>query len=115
MSSYASMQIGRDQLSELAAGLVLFELAPEGGGSRHRILLLDAAHHHAKMRGFDDHGHPKRVKCFLDRMEDLGGQPFLHLKTAGVDVHYAGDLAEPGDPSIGDIGYVRLTKKRQHV
>src|SRR5437879_4633410 len=47
-----------DQRQEFAACLFLIPEAPQHRtGHRRRVLLLDAAHHHAEMPGLDHHAH----------------------------------------------------------
>ncbi len=44
-----------------------------------RVLLLDPAHPHAQMLGFEHDGDAQRLDFFHDRMGDLRRQPFLDL------------------------------------
>jgi hypothetical protein len=61
-----------DQLQELAPGpRVLVEHAVHGARRRDRVLLLDAAHGHAEMRGFHDDGHAQRRENRAERLGHL--------------------------------------------
>ena len=46
------------------------------------VLLLDAAHHHAQMPGFDDDADALRFDGVLDGLGDLRGQALLDLQAA---------------------------------
>ncbi len=106
----------RDEGHELLARAVVGEEdAREGRRGGGRLLLLDAAHAHAHVAGFDDHGHAHGLERFLDAVADLHRQPLLHLQAPGETLDYAGDLRESGDAPVGDVGHVGLAVERQHV
>ncbi len=54
------------------------------------LLLLDAAHHHAKMFRFADYSHAERVHHLLNRLRHILREAFLDLQTTGEHVHNAG-------------------------
>ena len=45
----------------------------------------------------------------------LSRQPFLYLRSAAGQVQGAGQLADAGDSSVGDIGQAGGTKEREQV
>src|SRR5579872_1408244 len=90
--SFWLMKIGRDQFGEFATGFILFEFAPERRSGGDRILFLNATHHHAKMRSFDDDCHSQRIQGFFDGMQYLRGKSLLDLQAARIYIHDPGDL-----------------------
>src|ERR1700677_1596154 len=72
-----------DQRQEFGARLFLAEAANHGAGDGGRVLLLNAAHHHAQVARLNDHPHALGRNGFLDGVGDLAGKPLLHLQTAG--------------------------------
>ena len=70
------------------------------------IMLLNAAHHHAKMDTFDHHTHPLRMKQVTDKVCDLAGHPFLNLQSAGENIHNSRNFGKPQDFSIRDISHM---------
>ena len=67
------------------------------------------------MHGLDDDGDAQRMQGFLDAVADLLGQALLDLQAAGVGLHHAGDLGEPGDAAVRDVGDMGLADEREHV
>jgi hypothetical protein len=82
---------------------------------RKTSLLLDSAHHHAQMPGFNNDANPLRLERFVYGIRNLYRQSFLNLKPAGENVHNAGQFAETDDLPGRHIGHVALAIKRQHV
>lgn len=108
--------LSANQLQKLVAGFVAFEEnAREGRCSGDGVGFLHTAHGHAGVHGFDDHGDTQRVQGLLDAITDLLGEAFLYLQPAGVGFHYAGDFAEAGYFSLGNVGDMRLADERKHV
>ncbi len=105
-----------DELKELVAGFVAAEEnTGEGRCGGNGIGLLDAAHGHAGVHGFDDHCYTQRMQGFLDAVADLLGEAFLHLQTAREGFHHAGYLGKAGDLSFGDIGHMGFADEGKHV
>ena len=71
--------------------------------------LAHAAHRHAEVFGLDHHDGSARIQLAHQRVGDLRGQPFLHLRPLGVKIHQPRDFRQPGDPAVltGDIADVR--------
>ena len=104
------------QLQELVARLVAFEEnARESRCGGDGVGLLDAAHGHAGVHGFNDNGNAQWMEGVLDAVADLLGEAFLHLQTAGIRFHHAGNLAQAGDFPFGNIRHMGLADERQHV
>ena len=80
-----------------------------------RVLLLDAAHRHAEVRGFADHRDAERIDLLADRLGDLVRHPLLDLQAAGKHVHEPRDLAEADDAVARNVRDVALAEKRQQV
>src|SRR5687767_4194126 len=59
-------RVPRDEAHELGACFLAVELAGESGGGRDRMLLLDAAHDHAHVLRFDDHGYAEGFQRLFD-------------------------------------------------
>src|SRR5690349_15925881 len=57
-----------------------------------RILLLDAAHHHAEVIRLDDHANAGWREHILDRASNLLGEPLLHLQPSREDLDDARQL-----------------------
>jgi len=105
-----------DQRRELLARLLpIAEGAEHATGHDDGVLLLDAAHPHAEMFGFDDDTDALRIDGFHQRGRHLGGQALLHLEAPGENLEQPRQLAEPQDLLAGNVGDVRLAEKRQHV
>src|SRR5215207_5839082 len=86
-----------DESHGLGASSSVAQLAACRAGDGFRAWLAYAAHGHAEVLALDDHNHPARLQDVVDRIGDLGGESFLHLRSLGVDINEAGELAEPGD------------------
>src|SRR5579863_2564929 len=70
-----------DQRQELVPGLLVLAKDAQHRARRcHRVLLLDAPHHHAEMPRFDDDADALRAQPLLDGVRDLAGQPLLNLQ-----------------------------------
>src|SRR5215470_10861632 len=79
------------------------------------MLLLDAAHHHAEMAGFDDYAYALRVDGFLNRLGDLRGETFLDLQTPRENFDQPRNLAQTNYFALRDVGDVNFAKKGQQV
>ena len=55
------------------------------------------------------------MEGLLDAVADLLRQALLDLQAAGVGLHHAGDLGEPGDAAVRDVGDMGLADEREHV
>ena len=55
-----------DEGKEFGSGFFLAEAADHGGGYGGRVLLLNSAHHHAQVAGFDNYAYALRRDRFLD-------------------------------------------------
>src|SRR6266536_4243472 len=85
-----------DQGQEFGARLLLFaETAEHGGGHGLRVLLFNAAHHHAKMASFNNDTYPLRLDNFLDRLGNLSSQALLYLQAARESFNQSRNLAQP--------------------
>src|SRR2546423_7219852 len=90
-----------EQCHDLGAsrGIVL-EQPAHRRGDRQRARLAHAAHRHAQVLGFDQHERAAGVQRLDERVGDLGGEPFLDLRTLGEAVDEARQLGEPGDTPV---------------
>src|SRR5688572_30011657 len=105
-----------DQSQEFVAShRAVPELTAKRAGDRPRVLLLDASHHHAKVLCLDDHANTSGLEHFLDRARDLFSEALLYLKAPREDLHESRQLRQSDNPSVRDVGDVRLTEKRKHV
>ncbi len=96
-------------------GLLVAEAAEHRGGHGGRVLLLDAAHHHAQVPCLDHHAHALRLDDLLDGFGDLRGQPLLHLQAAREDLDQARQLAQPDHFALRNVGDVHLAEEGQQV
>ena len=64
-------------------------------GYRGRMLLFDAAHHHAEVARFNHHTHTLWRDGLLNRVGNLLRQPFLHLQAARKTSMRRGILLRP--------------------
>ena len=82
--------------------------AADRGGDGLGAGLADAAHGHAEVLALDHHDHAARLEDARPGLGDLGGQPFLDLRSFGVQVDQPGELLQPGDPAVpaGDVADV---------
>src|SRR5688572_10070465 len=105
-----------DELEELGARpRILVEHTTHRARDRDRILLLDAAHGHAQMGRLDDDRDAERLELLHQRLGDLRREPLLHLQPAREDVDDAGDLAQPDDLAVRNVGHVAFAEERQQV
>ena len=105
-----------NQLEELhARARVVAEGAEHGAGDGEGVLLLDAAHRHAQVRALADHRHAERIDLLADGLGDLVGHPLLDLQPPREHVHEPGNLAEPDDARLRNVGDVALAEERQQV
>jgi len=105
-----------DERQELGARFVRIAEATEHGGSDgFRMLLLDAAHHHAQVAGFNDDANALRLDNFLNGFGDLGGEALLYLQAAGEEFDEARNFAEADDFAVGNVGHVHFAEERQQV
>ena len=110
------MQVGSYKVHEFLTSVLVFEeCSGELRCSSHGILLLDAAHGHAKVLRLDDNGHTKRVEHFLQTILNLGGEPFLKLQPACVALHHTWDLAQSHNSAVWNIADVRFPEERQQM
>lgn len=79
---------------------IITESPQKAGTHRVGVLLLNASHHHAKMLSFCNNSHSVTAYQFLDRRGDLVRHPFLHLKSPGVNLDYAGQLGYAYDLAL---------------
>lgn len=81
-----------NEIHEFLTGLGLLESTTELTGCCDTVLLLDAAHLHTHMFGFDNNHDAERVKSFLNALTNLHRHAFLYLQTVAVDINHAGNL-----------------------
>jgi hypothetical protein len=67
------------------------------------------------MASLDDYGDTQRVESLLDAVANLHCEALLNLKTASKTLNDTSYLRQTCDISIGDVGYVGLANKWQHV
>jgi thymidine kinase len=99
----------------LARPLIGPEQAPHRARDRLRVLLLDAAHHHAEMIRLDHDADAHRSKHLVERARNLLGEPLLHLQPTREDFDDSRQLAEAVDLAVRDVRDVRAAEERQHV
>jgi hypothetical protein len=105
-----------DQGEELGSGFFfLAETAEHRGRHGGGVLLLDSAHHHAQVAGFDDNADALGFDYFLDGFGDLGGEALLNLQAAREELDEARDFAEADNTSVGDVGNVDFAEEREQV
>jgi hypothetical protein len=110
-----SARIGLNQFKKFVARLHAFKYTSKSGGLGNGILFLNSPHHHAHMPCLNDNGGTHGLKVILKAMKDFMGETFLHLKASAKDVNQPGQLAQPYDIAVRDIGNMRFAKKRKHV
>lgn len=116
LTSSLEILVSIDQVEEFVSSvLIVFERSKHGAGHRNRVLLLNAAHDHAQMLGFDDDGNALRTDLLVDGFGNLHRQTFLHLKPPRVHVHQAGNLAQTDDAAVGDIRDVAFAEERKQM
>ena len=96
-------------------GEPILEDAPHRAGDERAVGLVDAADRHATVTRLDHHGDSLGVELFHQEVGQLFGQPFLHLRALGEHVDDAGNLGQPDDLAVGDVGDVRLPDDRQQM
>src|SRR5262249_54885233 len=90
---------------------VFSERAAQRAGDRLRVLLLDPAHHHAQVDGFDHDADAGGSEHLLDRRGDFFGEPLLNLQPPREDLDQTGELGEAYDTTIRDVRDVCLPKE----
>src|SRR5690606_2932410 len=78
-------------------------------------LLADAAGFHAHVASADDHPYPLRLQMLLQRVGDLIGEPLLDLKPTGEHVRQAGELGQPYNLAVRDVGDSSRTENVRQV
>src|SRR5713226_6546850 len=95
-----------DQRQKFVARLLIVtERTEHGAGDSLAMLFFHAAHLHAEMASFDNHADALRSDFFLDGLRDLAGHALLNLQAARKHVYHAGDLAEPQNPLVRQVGH----------
>jgi hypothetical protein len=95
--------------------LFVAEAAQHRGRYRGGVLLLDAAHHHAEVAGFDDYGYTLWFDHSLNRFRNLCSEALLDLEAAGEEFDQARDFAEADHFAVGDVGHVHFSEEGQQV
>mgnify|MGYP000061006275 FL=1 len=101
-----------------ARRLAFLEGAAHGAGGGGRAGLLHTAHAHAHVLGLQNHDHALRVQLFDQRVGDLRGQTFLHLRSFRESIHQARELRQSADASIGcrNVRHMRhAEERREHM
>src|SRR6185437_2997655 len=105
-----------DETQELVARLgIIAKRSEDCRRDSRRVLLLDAAHHHAQMCRLDHNPHTTRLEYVRDRLRDLYRETFLHLQASRKDIHHARELGQTDDPSVRYVRDMRLAEEREHV
>src|SRR5450759_2846204 len=91
------------------------EASQHAGRDRLAVLLLHTTHHHAEMGSRGDHGNALRSTRLVERFRDLYRQSLLRLQAPAEDLDQTGKLAETDDPTIGNVGDVRLAEEWEQV
>jgi hypothetical protein len=105
-----------NEIQELVAGFaVALEVAQHAAGDGATVLFLHAAHHHAEVIGLNDYADAFGLQVFFKSVSHVGGQSLLHLKSAAEDVDHAGNLAQPDDLLVGEIGNVTFSVKGEKM
>src|SRR6478752_3458567 len=88
---------------------VVLVAAPDRGGHGERSRLADAAHRHAEVLALQEDEHALRSQHLDHRVGDLGREPLLHLRPAGVALDEPGELRQTRDPPVvtRDVRHVR--------
>src|SRR5215471_3326876 len=79
------------------------------------MLFFHAAHHYAEVASFNHHAHAQGLDGALYGLGNLDSEPLLHLQAARKSIHQPGNFAQTDDLAAGNVGYVNLTEKREHV
>src|SRR5712691_9721414 len=96
------------------AGVIL-ERTKQTGSLHHRILLFDAAHHHAKMFRFYHHRDTRRLQARHERLGDLSGEIFLNLQTPRINIDNPRHFGEANDFSVWNVSDVRAPDEWQQM
>src|SRR5436190_15278449 len=96
----------------LARPLIGAKQAAYRARDRLRVLLFDAAHHHAQVVRLDDDANTLRLEDVVDRARDLLGEPLLDLEPTREHLDESRQLAQPHNLSRGDIGDMSTAIKR---
>jgi len=78
-------------------------------------LLFHASHHHAKVKGFNDHRHSGRLQNPDQFFRDLIREPFLNLESPGVNVDNTWNFRKADNLAVRNVGDVRFTIEWQKV
>src|SRR6266545_6624667 len=113
----AGVEIGpANQLEELhARARIGLEAAEHGARDRERVLLLDAAHRHAQVRGLDDYRDADGLNFLPDCLRNLARHPFLDLEPARENLDKPRYLAETDDLATRDVGNVTAAEEWQQM
>ena len=104
-----------DEGEEFLPRLLCTECPEHRGRHRCRVLLLDAAHHHAQVPRFHHHADAQRLGGFLNRLGNLYRQPLLHLQAPREDFHQPRHFAQADHLALRNVRDVYLAEERQHV
>ena len=85
----------------VASRAFITEASKHRGGHRRGVLLLDAAHHHAQVAGFNDDAYALRLDDLLDGLGDLCGHALLNLEAAREMSTRRGSLLSPSTRPFG--------------
>src|SRR5271165_6026606 len=100
-----------NQRKEFIAGFLFLELSQHRAGYRARVLLLNSAHHHTQVLGFQNHADAKRFELLQQALSDLLGQAFLNLQATSKYINYSRYLTEANHLVSCEIPYVRLSEE----
>src|ERR1039457_3315087 len=114
-SSHHAMTRLPHQRQKLQPCLFLPEATHHGRCNRGRVLLFDAAHHHAKVPRLHHHAHALRRNRILDSVGQLSRQSFLHLQAPRKHLNKTGNLAQPDHLALWYVGHMHFAEERQHV
>src|SRR5262249_34296762 len=102
-----------DEGEELLPGFLLVTEAAEHGRSDCcRVLLLNAAHHHAEMPRLDNHADTLRLDDLLDRLGALRRQTLLNVEYARTDFKQPWNFAQAYDFAGRNVRVVHFTEVR---
>src|ERR1041385_666469 len=104
------------QIQELVSGILIFlKDAEHRACDGNRILLLDAAHDHAKMLRFNYHSHTTRVNFVINGFSDLSREALLDLESSGKHIHQTWNFAETNDTTVWNVSDMAFPEKRKQV
>src|SRR5882724_12178458 len=95
--------------------LVVAERAEHRAGDGLAVLLLHAAHLHAKMARFDNHADALRRDFLFDRLRNLAGHTLLNLQPPSENIHQPRDFAQAENFFRRQIRDVRFAEKWKHM